>query len=173
MKYHYRDLELYKQLHKSRHYGDTGFDYVDDVLSFIHDTSSKTILDFGSGTGSLAKSLYHKNIAVDEFDPCYPGKDNIVRQEYDLIITTDVLEHIYEDEISNIFEEMLALKPKFMYHAISTRTATNLLPDGSNCHKTVKNSEWWVNKITEITNSRVVLNRFASDTAIIKVYRIQ
>ena len=152
MKYHYKDLELYKQLHQERNYGDTGSEYTEDVLNFIRQTTATTVLDFGSGTGSLAKSLRKRNILIDEFDPCYPGKEEIIKKKYDLVITTDLLEHIYEDELDNIFEEMLCLKPKFMYHAISTREATILLPDKSNCHKTVKSMQWWYNRIHNVFN---------------------
>jgi len=170
MKYQYKDLELYKQLHKERSYGDTGVDYIEDVLGFIVQTKAETVLDFGSGTGSLAKNLRQKNILVDEFDPCYPGKEKIPKQKYDLVITTDVLEHIYEDEIGNLFEEMLSLQPKFMYHAISTRTATILLPDNSNCHKTVKNAEWWLNKIKQLTKpSNINYENFSNDCIVIKM----
>jgi 2-polyprenyl-3-methyl-5-hydroxy-6-metoxy-1,4-benzoquinol methylase len=167
MKYQYKDLELYKQLHKERSYGDTGVDYIEDVLDFITQTKAETVLDFGSGTGSLAKNLRQKNILVDEFDPCYPGKEKISKEKYDLIITTDLLEHIYEDELNNIFEEMLYLKPKFMYHAISTREATILLPDQTNCHKTIKSMQWWYDRIYNLTNPTTINTEPKNDDCVI------
>jgi len=157
MKYDYRDLKLYEQIHKQRSYGDTGSVYTDSVKSFIDTTGTTSALDFGSGTGALRTSLRNKyNIDIDEFDPCYDGKRTIPNIQYDLIITTDVLEHLYEDEIENLFEEMLSLQPKFMYHAISTRKAHIHLPDGSNCHKTVKNNQWWKSRIQEITKAETI-----------------
>tara|TARA_Y100000385_G_C13068487_1_gene627851 strand:+ start:145 stop:663 length:519 start_codon:yes stop_codon:yes gene_type:complete len=156
MKYHYKDLELYKQLHQERNYGDTGLEYAEDILNLIRQTGAQTVLDFGSGTGSLAKSLRKRNVLIDEFDPCYPGKEKIPKEKYDLVITTDLLEHIYEDELDNIFEEMLYLKPKFMYHAISTREATILLPDKTNCHKTIKNMHWWYDRIYNLINPAAI-----------------
>lgn len=168
MKYNYKDLELYEQLHKERHYGDTGLNYLEDVLSFIRSTGAIQILDFGAGTGSLAEQLHHKyNISIDQFDPCYDGKRNIPKNEYDLIITTDVLEHIYEDEIENLFEEMLSLQPKFMYHAISTRKARILLPDNSNCHKTIKSAEWWQAKIIDIVKPIEIIAEDRDDDCVV------
>jgi len=167
MKYQYKDLELYKQLHKERSYGDTGVDYIEDVLGFMVQTKAETVLDFGSGTGSLAKNLRQKNILVDEFDPCYPGKEKIPKQKYDLVITTDVLEHIYEDEIGNLFEEMLSLQPKFMYHAISTRKARILLPDNSNCHKTIKSAEWWQAKIVDMVKPIEIIAEDRDDDCVV------
>lgn len=168
MKYDYRDLKLYEQLHKQRSYGDTGSIYTDNVKSFIDKTGATSVLDFGSGTGALKTSLNNKyNIDIDEFDPCYDGKRNIPNTQYDLIITTDVLEHLYEDEIENFFEEILSLQPKFMYHAISTRKAHIHLPDGSNCHKTVKNNEWWKSKIQNITKANNINETQFNDHVIV------
>ena len=38
-----------------------------------------------------------------------------------------------------------------MIHVISTRPASKILPDGTNAHKTIKNQNWWQNKIFEST----------------------
>jgi 2-polyprenyl-3-methyl-5-hydroxy-6-metoxy-1,4-benzoquinol methylase len=168
MKYEYKDIDLYKQLHKQRSYGDTGSVYTDDVKSFIDDTEALSILDFGSGTGTLRAALHNKySIEIDEFDPCVPGKEIIPKERYELVITTDLLEHLFEEEIDNLFEEILTLKPKFMYHAISTRTARILLPDGSNCHKTVKDAEWWSNKIKNLLNPNSIEQKEVNDDCVI------
>lgn len=171
MKYHYKDLELYKQLHQTRSYGDTGSTYANDVSSFIKYTNAKTILDFGSGTGSLKKALSNVyQIEIDEFDPCVLGKNKIPQSQYDLIITTDLLEHLYKEEIDNLFDEMMSLTPQFMYHGISTRPARILLPDGTNCHKTVENANWWIDKIQNITKCTKIQHELVgSDCVIIKV----
>lgn len=171
MKYEYKDLDLYKQLHQQRSYGDTGSVYTDDIKSFIDDTAASSVLDFGAGIGTLKNSLHNKySFNIDEFDPCVPGKEVIPKDEYEMVITTDLLEHLFEEEIDNLFEEMLVLKPKFMYHAISTRTATILLPDGSNCHKTVKDAEWWLNKIKQLTKpSNINYENFSNDCIVIKM----
>lgn len=171
MKHHYKDLELYKQLHQSRSYGDSGFGYVDDVSSFIKHTNAKTILDFGSGTGSLKKALKNiHQIEIDEFDPCVAGKTKIPQLQYDLVITTDLLEHLHKEEIDNLFDEMMSLNPQFMYHGISTRPARILLPDGTNCHKTVENANWWIDKIQNITKCTNIQHELVnSDCVIVKV----
>lgn len=168
MKYDYKDIELYKQLHQMRSYGDTGSAYARDVSSFIQYTMAKTVLDFGSGTGSLKKTLKDiYQIEIDEFDPCVPGKDKIPQSQYDLIITTDLLEHLHKEEINNIFDEMMSLNPTFMYHAISTRIARILLPDGSNCHKTVENADWWIKKIQDVTKCNDIRHELVNDDCVI------
>ena len=171
MKYKYKDLHLYKELHQKRSYGDTGSGYANDINAFISETKSSDVLDFGSGAGSLKKSLAKLGVFIDEFDPCVSGKNIIPKTQYDLIVTTDVLEHIYEDELANLFDEILSLTPKFMYHGISTRPATIMLPDGSNAHKTIQSANWWYNKINEIISPQKIEKTEPSiDCVILKVF---
>ena len=46
----------------------------------------------------------------------------------------------------------MSLSPKYMIHIISTRPAKKVLPDGTNAHKTIKNKNWWKEKIFECSN---------------------
>lgn len=148
----YKDIELYKQLHlKNSGYGGTGSRYVKRIVSHIEQNKPKSILDFGCGKGNLVKELSKLGITVHEYDPAIVGKEKIPQKQYDMIITTDVLEHLYEDEIETICNDFLSLCPETMFHVICTRPAGNLLPDGSNAHKTVKQIEWWDNKLKSYT----------------------
>lgn len=148
----YKDTQLYKDLHKQdMSYGATGSRYVPRILEHIQQYKPKNILDFGCGKGQLKIGLAKHNINIDEYDPAISGKNQIPKNQYDLIITTDVLEHLYEEEISSICEEFVALQPKTMFHVICTRPAGNLLPDGTNAHKTVKKIQWWTDKIEQYT----------------------
>ena len=144
----YRDIQLYKQLHKQKHnYGGSGHFYFEQIKEFIKHIKPNSILDFGSGKGSLGKLLMKDNIKIDEYDPAIEGKEIPPRKNYDMLISTDVLEHLYEDELDLLFQDMLSFESKYMYHVVSNRAAYNKLPDGSNAHKTVKDSNWWLEKM--------------------------
>jgi 2-polyprenyl-3-methyl-5-hydroxy-6-metoxy-1,4-benzoquinol methylase len=148
----YKDIELYKELHKSNpKYGATGFNYCQLINSYIEYYSGdiKNILDFGCGKGTLKNCL---QFPIDEYDPAIEGKEHIPQAQYDLIITTDVLEHLYENEIEAVCKEFISLKPKRMLHFISTVEAKTILPDNTNAHKTIQNGEWWKNTIYKYTN---------------------
>ena len=148
----YKDIELYKQLHSnSSHYGDTGSRYVKRIVAHIEQHKPDYVLDFGCGKGRLAEKLSKLGLRVDEYDPAIAGKEQIPQTHYDMIISTDVLEHLYEDEIQTICNDFLALSPITMFHVICCRPASNLLPDGSNAHKTVKPIEWWDGKLKSYT----------------------
>ena len=148
----YKDIELYKKLHiQNSNYGDTGPKYLERIVTHIQKYKPDSILDFGCGKGGLAKELLKFGLNVDQYDPAIAGKENIPQKHYAMIITTDVLEHLYEDEIQTICNDFLSLSPSTMFHAICTRPASNLLPDGSNAHKTVKPIEWWEDKLKNYT----------------------
>lgn len=148
----YKDIYLYEKIYSTTNqYGNTGYRYVDIIHKFILETKPISILDFGCGQGSLKKALGSRFIEIDEYDPAIKHKSILRKQAYDLVITTDVLEHIYEDEINIFLYDILSLSPSYMIHVISTRPASKILPDGTNAHKTIKNQNWWKNKIFEST----------------------
>ena len=155
-----RDLELYKQLHmEDNHYGSTPGHHFDKINNFINIRQPKSILDFGCGKGNLAKVILqsHPNIVVHSYDPAIKGRESIPMTNYDMVITTDVLEHLYEDEVSGILEEILELNPDSMYHIICHRLAHARLPDGTNAHKTIQSPEWWADHLREVLRSEYIL----------------
>jgi cyclopropane fatty-acyl-phospholipid synthase-like methyltransferase len=152
MSYKYKDIDLYKEIYSRKTaYGNAGGRYVEIIYDFIVEKKVSLILDFGCGQGSLKKALALKSIHIDEYDPSIKNKNVIYKPAYDLVITTDVLEHIHEDEIDIFLHDILSLSASYMIHVISTRPAQNILPDGTNAHKTIKNQNWWQNKIFEST----------------------
>lgn len=154
----YKDLHLYKEIYaNNKNYGNTGHKYVDEIANYIRTNKCSKILDFGCGVGLLKKHLLERAIEIDEYDPAIKEKSIIYKNNYDLIITTDVLEHLYENEIEFVIKEMLLLNPKFMLHIISTRKAISVLPDGTNAHKTIKQGNWWRDVIKKYTNFQVKL----------------
>ena len=147
-----KDVELYKELHlQDQDYGASGGVYFKEIADFIRDKNPKVVLDYGCGKGALSDLIVNSQLQakVHSYDPAIKGKETIPLDNYDMIITTDVLEHLYEDEIDFIFSDMLKLKPVSMYHIVSHRLAHAILPDGSNAHKTVQAPEWWANRMKE------------------------
>jgi 2-polyprenyl-3-methyl-5-hydroxy-6-metoxy-1,4-benzoquinol methylase len=67
----------------------------------------------------------------------------------DLVVCTDVLEHVEEDKIDSVLDHIFRLSAKSTYLVISTKPAKTILPDGRNAHLIIRPLDWWMKKITE------------------------
>ena len=113
------------------------------LKKFIKDKNPKSILDFGCGKGNLVGVLKesYPGIEVYGYDPANPDYNEGIPC-VDMIISTDVLEHIEPEFIEDTIE-MLSLKGKFHYHLISCAPAKLILPDGRNAHLIQEDPDWW------------------------------
>lgn len=153
----------YTYLHdKEPNYGLGGSHYAVDIRRLAQKHDALWILDFGCGKGGLVKSLdgeplqrsrpytftpRHFPLNVEGYDPYVKEFCKPPEHEFDMLVSTDLLEHIPEKELDEIFNDMLSYQPRLMFHAISNRKATQILPDGTNAHKTVKDAAWWLDKL--------------------------
>ena len=81
------------------------------------------------------------------YDPAVPGYDEKPEGTFDIVICTDVMEHIEEQDVPAVLDNIFGYADKGVYLAICLREAKRLLPDGRNRHVTVKPQEWWLEKI--------------------------
>ena len=72
---------------------------------------------------------------------------------FDIVICTDVLEHIPEHEIPIVLKEIDGYAWEIVFLSICTREARKTLPDGRNAHLTIKPPDWWKGKICEMGNT--------------------
>jgi hypothetical protein len=77
-----------------------------------------------------------------EYDPAIPGKDE--RPEFaDLVVCTDVLEHIEPERIGAVLAHLRGLARKAIWCVISTKPSNKTLPDGRNAHILIRPESWW------------------------------
>jgi hypothetical protein len=138
--------KLNSDLHGSHpEYGTFGWRHGDKVLALREETESVTVLDYGCGKGALREALGRPEW-FREYDPAIPGKD--ARPEIaDLVVCTDVLEHIEPDLLDNVLTHIVRCTAKAAFLLIATRPASKSLADGSNAHKIVENAAWWREKL--------------------------
>lgn len=105
----------------------------------------RTALDFGSGKGTLAKAIGER-FPIAEYDPAIPGKDE-TPEPAELVICTDVLEHIEPVHLNAVLRELARLSQRKLFFNIALREASKTLPDGRNTHLIVKPAEWWREKL--------------------------
>lgn len=142
-------VEQQKWLHKQpRGYGGRGDNWGSTILQLIGEHKIETILDYGCGQGSLGKYLYEKGFTIREFDPAIKGKDEIPQSCFDLVICTDVLEHIEPDKLDANINLLFEMTKKILFIVIATRPSNKILKDGRNAHLIIKPEYWWKEKIT-------------------------
>lgn len=140
--------KLNQQLHEERDdYGRSGQLYAQAVLQLAMVTGSQnSILDYGCGKQTLANAL--PQLTITGYDPCIPGLDSLP-EPHDLVVCTDVLEHIEPDLLEGVLQHLHDLTRKVIFLTIATRPAKKTLPDGRNAHLIIEDYRWWLDKVFE------------------------
>jgi hypothetical protein len=152
-------IEQYKQLHldENLYAGSSTTLHKESIRQFLTLTDSKTILDYGCGKGiqyfkeNIHNDYFH-GIMPSLYDPAVPKFSKLPEGKFDTVICTDVLEHIEEDCISEVIQEIYSKATKFVYLGICNSPANSFLPDGRNSHVTQKPIEWWLEQINPHAN---------------------
>jgi hypothetical protein len=141
-------IQLNRDLHASdENYGVGSWRHADRVLTLRSDIEADTVLDYGAGKGALKQALGNPDWFY-EYDPAVPGKDARPKMA-DMVVCTDVLEHIEPDLLDNVLADILKLSAKAAFLVIATQPAIKTLADGTNAHKIVENGAWWEKKLAE------------------------
>ena len=131
---------LNEQLHESNPaYGTSGEKYVETVLKLAKSLETTSILDYGCGKGRLAAGL---PFPIWEYDPAIDGKRESPRPA-DLVVCTDVLEHIEPDTLMAVLADLARCTVKVGYFVVHTGKAQKTLADGRNAHLIQKPRAWW------------------------------
>lgn len=130
-------------------FGRSGAKYADEVMAFAHELGAATILDYGCGESTLRKRLHKLRVSqlVHEWDPAIPQRNRRMPYPADLVVCTDVLEHVEPEKLDNSLRHLYALTRIGCYLAIATRPAKQLMPDGSNAHRTIEGADWWISRV--------------------------
>lgn len=131
-------------------YGGKGDKWAETVLHLVKVHGATSVLDYGCGQGTLAKALHRLVPALDvrEYDPAIAGKDARPASA-DLVVCTDVIEHIEPERLSDVLKHLAQLTQKALFLVIATRPASKTLADGRNAHLIVEDGEWWANRLVD------------------------
>jgi 2-polyprenyl-3-methyl-5-hydroxy-6-metoxy-1,4-benzoquinol methylase len=139
----YRDAN--KRLHEiNPKYGSSSAKWAPKVLELVRSTGSSSVLDYGCGKGNLASAL--PDLDVREYDPAIAGKD-AEPAPADLVVCTDVLEHIEPDCLDDVLAHIRSVTVKAAFLNIATRPAVKTLPDGRNTHLIIQPQDWWRSRV--------------------------
>lgn len=136
--------ELNRQLHEQNPwYGISGHLRADAVIGIAQQLKTKDVLDYGCGKGTLAEKMPWP---IKEYDPAIPGKDTDPSPA-DLVICTDVLEHIEPEMLDNVLMDIGRVTRRMAYLVIHSGPSMKTLPDGRNTHLIQQDRLWWYNKL--------------------------
>lgn len=164
--------DLYKQVHETGLDGGASadavfggrslLDHVVTVEELARRTTSKSVLDYGCGK---AKVYQQKDFSLPDgrtipsvkefwnvdsirlYDPGVNEYSERPTTTFDGVVSTDVLEHIPEEDIDWVLAECFGYATNFVYMNIASYPAKKTLPNGWNAHVTVQSPDWWRERI--------------------------
>lgn len=140
-------------------YGERGYKHLDDILHVIRREGCATALDYGCGKATLAKRAKRVCEATfANYDPAIP-EFAAAPSPADLVVCTDVLEHVEPLCLHDVLAHMQELAQKAVYLQIATRPALRILSDGRNAHLLVREPYFWFDNLRQffdITDMRVM-----------------
>ena len=143
---------LNQQLHATREdYGCKSRRHISRVMALRKLYDCQSILDYGCGKGSLVKEIQQTcaGLPVQGYDPGHPDF-TAPPEPADLLVCTDVLEHIEPDLVTNVLQDIQRLSRKAAFFVIALREdSSKLLPDGTNPHKVVQDIGDWLSDMSD------------------------
>ena len=168
----YHDLiDSYKVLHQEegKFKGISLVPLVPTLMSLVKENDCKTLLDYGCGKAIPYDKDRCKEVdlrhpiqklcnlkSFDLYDPAYEKYATLPDKKYDIVVCTDVLEHIAEQDIDYVLTEILSHSKKIVFLNISCQPALKHFKEGKfkgkNVHISVFDPSWWGHKIGNIWN---------------------
>lgn len=143
--------DLQRELHaRPNGYGGKGHKWARPVRDLVTEYDARSILDYGCGEGSLKKALADLDglARIEEWDPAVVGKETWPHFA-DLVVCTDVLEHVEPEKLSTVLAHIKVLARKAVFVVIATRPSNKTLSDGRNAHLILENDAWWAARMVE------------------------
>lgn len=139
-------LEIQRQMHRDKaSYGKYSSKWAEIVMTLCATEKTTDVLDYGCGKGELN---LHLPFAIHCYDPAVP-KYEAKPAPADIVVCTDVLEHVEEQFVDEVLDDLKRLTRKYMVFEIATGPAKKHLPDGRNAHITQRPVRWWLDKLEE------------------------
>jgi hypothetical protein len=115
----------------------------------------KTVLDFGAGQTSLERRVRetiperYAGLIWTNYDPGIDEIDVPPTGSFDLIVSSDVLEHIEPESLPEVLKWLYEHTRHYQYHLIACDPCKSRLPDGRNAHLIVEEPEWWFRRFRD------------------------
>lgn len=159
-----------ERLHKNNNtFGKRGRRHVKDITLLKTIFEAVTILDYGCGKGTFKEEfqIFSSSIQVQNYDPAIQEFSERP-SEADIVLCSDVLEHIEQECLDEVLEDIKNLSIKISYLVIAIKPDyTKTLPDGRNPHLIVNGVDWWMNKLKEKYSNVILIKQTKKDITLI------
>lgn len=159
-------IELNRQMHAKGWYeGQSILPYAAKIGELIYRHDVKSVLDYGCGKGhQYDRHFAHATwgtASITRYDPAVFPIDDPIPDGYffDMVVCTDVIEHVPENDVLSILDDLLRFRAKVVFLTISCREAGKVLADGRNAHLTVKPPPWWLYRVRMAMRDRRLHDR--------------
>lgn len=116
-----------------------------------------TLLDYGCGRGDAYSSphkIYRdwglKRHEITLYDPAFPRHDKLPGRRFDIVLCSDVLEHVPEEDTERFVGDLFNHAKVHVWASVCTRAAKKTFPSGENLHVTVKPLQWWLDTFDQV-----------------------
>lgn len=168
---------LNREMHAApRGFGGDGDQHVVDILPLLTPCAIESILDYGAGQCKFARALLeikrdigHPKLEIRDYDPAVPAISGKPEGQFDLVVCTDVLEHVEPEFLDAVLDEIHGYTRKMTYLVIACLPANKILPDGRNAHLIQEGPEWWMQQLARFGWSTVLAeHRWNKDRSAVK-----
>lgn len=126
--------------------------YLGQIAELVMSSGAKTLLDYGCGAGKqYTEECWHVlwGIMPTLYDPAVKEFSNRPVGHFDGVICTDVLEHIPEDEISGVVQDLVQFSRLWCFVSVCCRPAkpNKDIPGVGNAHVTIRPEIWWQRRL--------------------------
>lgn len=140
-------------------YGKSSEDLLLKIAPLVNEINPKKILDFGCGRSSLISYFWNNGEReLFKYDPAIREYREVVKDPMDLVICTDVMEHIPEDFLFLVLDQIQEVSNNAIF-TISLKSARKKLPSGVNAHITIRPVEFWIQIIYMVFGKVTVLEQ--------------
>lgn len=139
-----------KRLHDDpRGYGGRGSKWAEVVAGLIETTGAESVLDYGCGQGTLETATLKlmrpgRRMHWRNYDPALKELRELPKEPFDLVVCTDVLEHVEPEKIGAVLTHLRTLTRVELFTVISLVPTEKKLSDGRQAHILLRPIPWWV-----------------------------
>lgn len=129
----------------------------DSIKKLIKRSGAKTVLDFGCGRGDAYRSpitihnswqIPRKHVTL--YDPAFRSSSELPRGLFDVVLCSDVLEHVPGEEVDEFVKRLFGYAKKAVWASVCCRDAKKCFPGTeTNMHVCVKPYQWWHDTFAE------------------------